>query len=156
MPGEPESRGGIERWLVPALIILFCAAAFYVSTTFREMPPILKRGIQPSDFPQLLLGTIVILTILTAWLDPIQVKERLPRPVLGTIALFGVFAVVSVVDLFLGLGVFAAALAAYWGERRLAVIAIIGIVLPTAIFFLFDQVFEIRFPRGLLTNLWYG
>lgn len=156
MPGEPESRGRIERWLVPALIILFCAAAFYVSTTFREMPPILKRGIQPSDFPQLLLGTIVILTILTAWLDPIQVKERLPRAVLGTIALFGVFAVVSVVDLFLGLGVFAGALAAYWGERRLAVIAIIGVVLPTAIFFLFDLVFEIRFPRGLLTNLWYG
>ena len=156
MPGEPESRGGIERWLVPALIILFCAAAFYVSTTFREMPPILKRGIQPSEFPQLLLGTIVILTILTAWLDPIQVKERLPRAVLGTIALFGVFAVVSVVDLFLALGVFAAALAAYWGERRLVVIAIIGIVLPTAIFFLFDQVFKIRFPRGLLTNLWYG
>lgn len=156
MSDEPGSRGGVERWLVPALIILFCAASFYVSTTFRDMPPILKRGIQPSDFPQLLLGTIVILTILTAWLDPIKVKERLPSTVLGTIALFGVFAALSVVDLFLGLGVFAAALAAYWGERRLAVIAIIGIVLPTAIFFLFDLVFEIRFPRGLLTNLWYG
>lgn len=156
MPGEPESRRGIERWLVPALILLFCAAAFYVSTTFREMPPILKRGIQPSDFPQLLLGTIAILTILAAWLDPIRVKERLSNTVLGTIALFGVFAALSLVDLFLGLGVFAGALAAYWGERRLAVIAIIGVVLPTAIFFLFDLVFEIRFPRGLLTNLWYG
>lgn len=32
----------------------------------------------------------------------------------------------------------------------------VGLVMPVAIFFLFDQVFEIRFPRGLLTNLWYG
>lgn len=156
MSGEPEARGGLERWIVPALILLFCAGAFYVSTTFREMPPILKRGIQPSDFPQLLLGMIVLLTILMAWLDPIQVKDRLHRTVLGTIALFGIFAALSVVDLFLGLAVFAGALAAYWGERRLAVIVLIGIALPTAIFFLFDLVFEIRFPRGLLTNLWYG
>ena len=156
MPDSPAVRGGIERWIVPALIILFCAGAFYVSTTFREMPPILKRGIQPSDFPQLLLGLIVFLTILMAWLDPIQIKDPLHRKVLGTIALFGVFAALSVVDLFLGLGVFAGALAAFWGERRLAVIALIGIVLPTAIFFLFDLAFEIRFPRGLLTNLWYG
>ena len=156
MSGNPAARSGIERWIVSVLIILFCAGAFYVSTTFREMPPILKRGIQPSDFPQLLLGLIVFLTILMAWLDPIRVKDPLHRTVLGTIALFGVFAALSVVDLFLGLGVFAGALAAYWGERRLAVIALIGIVLPTAIFFLFDLVFEIRFPRGFLTNLWYG
>lgn len=156
MSGKPAARGGIERWIVPALIVLFCAGAFYVSTTFREMPPILKRGIQPSDFPQLLLGTIIFLTVIMAWLDPIQVKDRLNGAVLGTMALFGVFAVLSIADLFLGLAVFAGALAALWGERRPVVVAIIGIVLPTAIFFLFDLVFEIRFPRGILTNLWYG
>ena len=31
-----------------------------------------------------------------------------------------------------------------------------GAVMPLVIFLLFDQIFEIRFPRGLLTNLWYG
>ena len=55
MSDERQSTGRFERWIVPATIILFCAAAFYLSTTFKKMPPILKRGIQPSDFPQLLL-----------------------------------------------------------------------------------------------------
>ena len=52
--------------------------------------------------------------------------------------------------------IFAAALTFYWGERRPLMLATVGLVMPLAIFFLFDQVFEIRFPRGLLTNLWYG
>jgi putative tricarboxylic transport membrane protein len=32
----------------------------------------------------------------------------------------------------------------------------VSVLSPTLIFLLFDQVFRIRFPRGLLTNIWYG
>ena len=111
---------------------------------------------QPADFPQLLLITIILLTLAMAWFDPVRVKERLQSSTIGTIVLFGVFALLTTIDLFLALAVFAVALSAWWGERRLWVFAFVGLVLPLAIFFLFDQVFEIRFPRGLLTNLWYG
>ncbi len=150
-------RGGrVERFLVPAIIIAFCVAAFWMSTTFRDMPPILKRGMQPSDFPQLLLGLIICLTLAMAWFDPITVRERLQGRTIGTLAVFLVFALVTAVDFILALAVFAAALAALWGERRLTILALVGLVVPTLIFFLFDQVFEIRFPRGALTNLWYG
>ena len=156
MSETPAPRARIERWLIPALIIAFCLGAFWVSTTFKKMPPILKRGIQPSDFPQLLLITIVTLTLVMMWIDPVRVKEKLQGTVLGTLVLFAVFAGLTSIDFFLALAIFAAALTFYWGERRPSVLALVGLAMPVAIFFLFDQVFEIRFPRGLLTNLWYG
>ena len=156
MSDRPSSPGRHERWIVPALIILFCVAATYISTTFKKMPPILKRGIQPSDFPQLLLSTIIAVTLLMVWYDPIRVRERVQGTVWGTLALFALFSGLTFVDFFLALAAFSAGLAFFWGERRKHVLAILGIVVPVAIFFLFDQVFEIRFPRGLITNLWYG
>lgn len=157
MARDPEGKTGqFERWLVPALIIAFCIAAYAVSLTFKKMPPILKRGIQPADFPQLLLMTLVGLTLLMMWIDPVKVRERIEGSVWGTIAMMGVFAALAGVDLFLALGVFAAGLAMLWGERKIPVLAMVGLIVPVCIFFLFDLVFEIRFPRGLLTNLWYG
>ncbi len=157
MTTPPQSDKHVfERWLVPALIILFCVAAFWVSTTFKKMPPILKRGIHPSDFPQLLLITLILLTGLMAWFDPVRVRERLQGTVWGTLVLMVVFAALAGLDLFLALGVFAAALAALWGERRVLPLVLVGVIIPALIFFCFDMVFEIRFPRGILTNLWYG
>ncbi len=156
MSNTPDTRRQFERWFVPLLIIAFCVAAFWLTTTFKKMPPILKRGIQPSDFPQLLLTAIVVLTLAMMWIDPVRTKERLQGTVLGTLVLFAVFAGLTSIDFFLALAVFAFALTFYWGERRASMLALVGLVMPLAIFFLFDQVFEIRFPRGLLTNLWYG
>lgn len=154
--GSGEKRHQFERWLIPGLIIAFCLGAYWLTTTFKTMPPILKRGIQPSDFPQLLLLLIIFLTLIMVWKDPIQIKERMQGSTWGTIFLFGIFASLTSIDLFLALGMFAAALAVFWGERRMSVVALIGIGVPLLIFFMFDLVFEIRFPRGLLTNLWYG
>ena len=48
---QNDDERHLERWLVPAAIIVFCACAWWVTTGFDRMPPILKRGIQPSDFP---------------------------------------------------------------------------------------------------------
>ena len=155
---QPADKHGhrFERWFIPILIITFCLAAFWLTTTFKTMPPILKRGIQPSDFPQLLLGLLILLTVAMVWKDPIRTKERMQGRTWGSISLFAVFAALTAIDLFLALGIFAAALAAFWGERRKLMLALVGLIIPAIIFFLFDQVFEIRFPRGLLTNLWYG
>lgn len=154
---ETEQKGHqFERWMIPGLIIAFCLGAFWLTTTFKKMPPILKRGIQPSDFPQLLIVLLILLTLLMVWKDPIRIKDRLKGSTLGTIILFGGFAALTSVDFFLALGVFAAVLAAFWGERRIFLLVVVGLLVPAAIFFTFDQVFEIRFPRGLLTNIWYG
>ena len=154
LPKFENSR--FERWLAPCAIICFCSVAFWISTTFREMPPILKRGIQPADFPQLLLITIILLTLAMMVFDPIKLCENFNATTAGSLGLFAVFGALTWIDLFLALGIFAAALAALWGERRPRILILVGAVMPLVIFLLFDQIFEIRFPRGLLTNLWYG
>lgn len=156
MQNSTEKSDRLVRWLVPLALILFSCAAIYISTTFKKMPPILKRGIQPSDFPQLICGLIIALSLLMAWFDPARLQERVSAKTLLTIALMAGFALLVPVDLFIALGVFAAALSALWGERRWHVLAAVGVVMPLVIFFIFDQAFQVRFPRGLLTNMWYG
>ena len=152
-----DKRGiHIERWLVPAAIVAFCIGAWWVTTGFDRMPPILKRGIQPSDFPQLIAGLIIFLTFLMVILDPVRVAERVSGRAWSSMALMGVFAIVTLVDFFIALAVFAVGLALLWGERRSSILAFVGLIVPVGVFFLFDLAFRIRFPRGLLTNLWYG
>ena len=56
----------ISRWVIPGLIILSCAIAFYFTTQFDRVPEILKRGIQPSDFPQLTLLLLIGLIHITS------------------------------------------------------------------------------------------
>ena len=146
----------MTRYAVPSAIIAFCLVAYWLSTQFDRVPPILLRGMQPSDFPQLVLLLIMVLSVLVMIFDRPIKHEPIPFNVWTTIGLFVVFALVAQIDLFLGLGVFAGALAYLWGERRVWGIGLVAIVSPTLIFLLFDQVFSIRFPRGLLTNLWYG
>ena len=146
----------LERWLVPVAIIMFCIGAWWVTTGFDRMPPILKRGIQPSDFPQLIAGLIVFLTLLMMILDPVGVAERVTGRAWSSMALMGVFAALTLVDFFLALSVFAVGLALLWGERRSSILALVGLVVPLGVFFLFDLAFRIRFPRGVLTDLWYG
>ncbi|MEM1430387.1 MAG: tripartite tricarboxylate transporter TctB family protein [Pseudomonadota bacterium] len=146
----------MTRYAVPCGIILFCLVAFWFSTQFDRVPPILLRGMQPSDFPQMILILIIALSVLVMAFDrPIE-HDPIPRNVWISLALFVVFALFAQLDLFLGLAVFAGALAWCWGERRPWGIALVSVVSPALIFLLFDQVFKIRFPRGVLTNLWYG
>ncbi len=147
----------MARFAVPVGLLAFCAIAFWLSTQFDRVPPILLRGMQPEHFPQLVVILIAALAVCVMVFDPVVEQQRRPaRMVWISMGLFAVFALLAQVDLFLGLGVFAGALALCWGERRPWALALVAVVGPAFVFFLFDQVFEIRFPRGLLTNLWYG
>jgi len=151
-----SSRRTIESWVVGLAIIAFCLIAIWLTLSFEKMPPILKRGIQPADFPQLVLALIILLTLYMFWRDPVSVVEPMGSKTIGSLVLMILFVLLTQIDLFLALAIFAAGLSVYWGERRMSRLFVVGIVVPVAVFFLFDQVFKIRFPRGLLTNLWYG
>jgi len=151
-----KQSNSLSRYLIPVGIIGFCSWAFWLSTQFDRVPPILKRGMQPSDFPQLVLGLIICLTILLFSTDKSRPPAALSRVVQSTMALLIGFVLIAEIDLFLGLGLFAAALSALWGERRTGALMLVGIAAPVLVFFLFDGIFEVRFPRGVLTTLWYG
>ena len=159
MQSAPDStdnpRRDISRYAIPLGIIAFCAWAYWLSTQFERVPPILKRGMQPSDFPQLVIGLIIMLSVWLLFRDNSKAPERLTKMVQMTMGLLIGFVLIAEIDLFLGLGLFAASLAALWGERRVWAILLVSLVAPVAVFFLFDGIFEVRFPRGLLTNFWY-
>lgn len=146
----------MTRYAVPCGTIVFCLIAYWLSTQFDRVPPILLRGMQPEDFPQMILLLIMALSVLVMVFDKPIDHDTIGINVWTSLGLFVVFALLAQIDLFIGLGVFAAALARSWGERRYWSLAIVGLVSPALVFFLFDMVFRIRFPRGLLTNLWYG
>ncbi len=99
---------------------------------------------------------IILLTLYMLWRDPVKVTEPMGSKTIGSLLLMLLFVALAQIDLFLALGIFAALLAMYWGERRILSILLVGLAVPVGVFFLFDQVFKIRFPRGLLTNMWYG
>lgn len=152
----PAPRRAISRVAVPLGILALCAWTYWMSTQFERVPPILKRGMQPSDFPQMV---IILIAALAVWLllkDRSEAPARLSKPVQMTIGLLFGFLLLSTIDLFLGLGLFAVSLAALWGERRVWALGLVAVVAPLAVFFLFDGIFDVRFPRGLITNFWYG
>jgi hypothetical protein len=153
---EPSSKAGASRFLVPVGILIFCALAFWFSTQFDRVPPILKRGIQPADFPQLVIGLIAILTLGIMLFERSTAPQKMHPVVWQSLLLMVGFILLCQVDLFLALGLFALLLSMLWGERRIGMLLLLGLVMPLMVFFLFDLVFEIRFPRGVLTSLWYN
>lgn len=154
--GSDTSSLNTSRWLIPGLIILFCLVAFYFTTQFDQVPEILKRGIQPSDFPQLILLLLTGLACLLPFENIQQNRAAIPPSVFISLTLMIIFVLLTHLDFFIALGCFGGLLSFSWGERRLGALFLVTLLLPTFVFFLFDLVFEVRFPRGLLTNLWYG
>ncbi len=146
----------MTRYAVPCGTIAFCLLAYWLSTQFDRVPPILLRGMQPEDFPQMVLLVIIALSVLVMLFEKPVEHDPVGINVWTSLGLFVVFSLLSWIDLFLSLGVFAGALAWIWGERRIWGLGLVAIVSPALIFFMFDVVFRIRFPRGILTNLWYG
>ena len=112
----PSNSTKFSNILVSIVIIIITIAAIYISTTFKKMPPILKRGIQPSDFPQLICGLIIFLTILMSVFDPVQKLESVTRQTVYTFMAILLFVGLVPLDLFLSLGIFATVLAIAWGE----------------------------------------
>ena len=154
---ERNTKGTtIESWVVPLVIIIFCGFTYWLTTEFARMPPILKRGIQPSDFPQLLIALMLGLTALIVWKDPIKVSDKIPNPTLIAIGMMAIFVLLVSLDFFFALSVSCLGLTLLWKERSWLTFLIVGFLVPIGVFFLFDQVFEVRFPRGFLTNIWYG
>ena len=159
----------MNRFIVPLGLIIFCGLTFWQTTQFDRVPPILLRGMQPADFPQMVLLLIVSLCVGLLYQALRNVQQEpttdagaddfthaMSFNVWKTMGLFLIFAAIAPVDLFLGLGVFALCLTVLWGERRFWALVLVSLISPLSIFLLFDQVFEIRFPRGILTNIWYG
>ena len=71
--------------------------------------------------------------------------------------LFFIFYLLSVyTDMFIGIFVVMLLMGLLWGENRVWVSFLTATLTPLFIFLLFDFVLKIRFPRGILMDMYYG
>ena len=149
-----------DSTIVPFIIILISTILLYITLTFDIVPPILNRGIQPATFPKALLILIISLTLIIFFLsikNPWKKEKKLPIEFYITLGCFLLFLFVSkFLDFFLGISLLSAIVSYFWGERRLIFILFVCILFPILVFIFFETILGLRFPSGIITDLYYS
>jgi hypothetical protein len=143
-----------------SFIIIFVSTILLISTfTFDIVPPILNRGIQPATFPKALLVIIISLTLVVFYLSikkPWKIEKKLPRTFFLTLLNFILFVIVSkTLDFFLAIALLSVLVSYFWGERRILYLIIVSIIFPIIVFIFFETILGLRFPPGIITNIYY-
>ena len=141
--------------------IIFVSTILLISTfTFDVVPPILNRGIQPATFPKALLILIISMTLIIYYLaikNPWKIENRLPGSFYLTLISFAIFIIVSkTLDFFLAISVLSIFVSFCWGEKRFFYLLLVGIIFPIIVFIFFETILGLRFPPGIITNIYYS
>ncbi|MDB6178428.1 tripartite tricarboxylate transporter TctB family protein [Paracoccus sp. Z330] len=130
MSTREESLRKTDRtlFLESIAVMAFAATMYGVTHTFREVPPILAQGIQPTAFPRAILIIMFLLAATQAFqalkrpateASSFGKKKPVPPLVFLTIVLLIAFAMLMpIVGTFPAMAVFLPGLAVLWGERR--------------------------------------
>ena len=141
-------------------IILVSSVLLFLTFTFEEVPPILNRGIQPATFPKALLILIITLSLIVYVVSikkPWIIKKNLPSTFYITLISFIIFSIIgSTLDFFLGISVLSILVSYFWGERRVLYLFLVAIIFPLIVFIFFETILGLRFPGGIITNLYYN
>ena len=158
---EPRRSASFSDWLVPGIIFAFCGVVTYLALHLDRAPAIvIGEAMQPRSFPIFLMGLIAFLNAILIY--QLVNGSRMPHPHqapqtwLTMLLMLVFYGLTTYVDMFVGLMVVIFVMSIVWGERRYWLAAAVAIVTPVTVFFLFDLVLRIRFPRGILTELYYG
>ena len=145
---------------VSFIIILISVALLITTFTFDIVPPILNRGIQPATFPKALLVLIIVMTLMiyySATKNPWKVQNKLPKSFFLTLLSFLIFVVISkTLDFFLAISALSVFVSYYWGEKRIIYLLLVGIIFPVIVFVFFETILGLRFPPGIITNIYYS
>ena len=132
----------------------------FFSISFRVIFIINLISIQPATFPKGLLILIIFLSSIVYFLslkNPWKVEKQLPKPFYITLISFLIFSLIcNYLDFFLGIATLSAMTAYFWGERRILYIFIVSIIFPLIVFVFFETILGLRFPGGIITNLYYN
>lgn len=162
-PPQNDRRPNLADYMVPVIIFVFCIIVAALTTTFDKAPDLfVGMGMQPRNFPLFLVFLMAALNVALAVrtfknTTPPQARPALEIQTWVTIALMGMFALVtSYADMMLAIALMVFSMCLLWGERRLWAALLLAISTPLTIFLFFDIVLEVRFPRGWITNIYYG
>ena len=149
-----------DEFKVCLVIILTSVALLITTFTFDIVPPILNRGIQPATFPKALLVLIIVMTLLiyySATKNPWKVQNKLPKSFFLTLLSYLIFVVISkTLDFFLAISALSVFVSYYWGEKRIIYLLLVGIIFPVIVFVFFETILGLRFPPGIITNIYYS
>tara|TARA_B100000214_G_scaffold185277_1_gene133617 strand:- start:106 stop:615 length:510 start_codon:yes stop_codon:yes gene_type:complete len=149
-----------DSFIVCFLITLISAFLLFITFTFDIVPPILNRGIQPATFPKALLILIMLLTLVVYFLSlkkPWKIEKKLSSTFYLTLFSFIIFIFISkTLDFFLGISILSIFVSYHWGERRILYLLLISIIFPIIVFIFFETILGLRFPPGIITNIYYN
>ena len=151
----------VSKYIVPGFIAAFSAVVIWASLQLDLSPPmIVGKAMQPRSFPIFLMVLNLILVAALVLQNRRNPPARVTLesfPTWGSMLLLALFYLLTTyVDMFIGIAVVMFLMCLLWGERRILVAAITALATPALIFMLFDKVLQVRFPRGLFTNWYYG
>ena len=147
--------------IVPGVITVFSFIVIYISLQLDLSPPmIVGESMQPRVFPIfLMIINLILVGLMTFqfYQSPPDSIPLEPFQTWGTIILLVVFyAMTTGVDFFVAIAVVMFLMCILWGEKRILVALYASLLTPFLIFILYDQVLQIRFPRGILLDWYYG
>ena len=149
-----------KLYITPILLALFSIAIILISLQLDTSPEmIVGDSMQARSFP-IFLMVINLILISVLFLQFFRnYPEKIKLEIFTTwfsMFLFLLFYFLTITtDMFIGITVCMFLMGYTWGEKRLWVNLCNAVITPGLIFLLFDSVLRIRFPRGLLTNMYY-
>lgn len=151
----------VRKYMLPAIIAVLSCVVIGASLQLDTSPPmIVGKAMQPRSYPIFLMVLNLLLVgalVLQLRKAPADHPPAETYHTWGTMALLVLFYPLTIwLDMFIGIAVVMFLMCLLWGERRLLVAGATALVTPISIFLLFDKVLQVRFPRGILTNWYYG
>ena len=150
-----------KLYITPIFLAFFSIAIILISLQLDTSPEmIVGDSMQARSFPIFLMAINLILISVLFLQFFKNYPEKIELEIFTTwfsMFLFLLFYFLTITtDMFIGITVCMFLMGYTWGEKRLWVNLCNAVITPGLIFLLFDSVLKIRFPRGLLTNIYYG
>ena len=148
-------------YTIPVFLTICSIIIIGISLQLDTSPEmIVGDSMQARSFPIFLMVlNFILISVLTFQykknnLEPIKLEKF---PTWGSMGLFFIFYLLTVyTDMFIGIFVVMLLMGLLWGEKRIWVSFLTATLTPLFIFLLFDFVLKIRFPRGILMDMYYG
>ena len=151
-----------KLYIIPLFLTLFSFVVIYLSLQLDTSPEmIVGDSIQARSFPIFLM----VINLLLVGILSLQFYKTYPKeielekfPTWSSMLLFLVFYIIILIsgDMFVAIPIVMFLMGLTWGQKKIWISLTNAIVTPLSIFLLFDYVLQVRFPRGWLTNIYYG
>ena len=151
-----------KLYIIPLFLTLFSFAVIYLSLQLDTSPEmIVGDSMQARSFPIFLM----VINLLLVGILSLQFYKTYPKevelekfPTWSSMLLFVIFYIIILIsgDMFVAIPIIMFLMGLTWGQKKVWVSLTNAIVTPLSIFLLFDYVLQVRFPRGWLTNIYYG